>query len=206
MPKPLELTARYGKLTVLPTERRNGKVRAICDCGNERWCLPHHLENGNTKCCKSCLDYSAHARKPDGKTHRPEYWVWESMIRRCHDPRAKGYANYGARGIVVCERRHTFENFFADMGPRPGGRREYSVERVDNDGPYSPENCEWLRLGLQVRNTRRNRLVVYRSKPVRFFDLTKQMTERERETRRSRIDAHGWSIEDAIDIPIGVRR
>lgn len=206
MPKALELATRYGKLTVFPNERRIGKVRAVCDCGNERWCEPHQLANGNTKCCKACLDYSALASKPNGKTHRPEYWVWDAMVRRCHDPKNKGFANYGARGIQVCDRWHTFENFLADMGPRPGGKREFSVERRDNDGPYSPKNCRWLPIGRQTENTRRSRLVTYHGNRVRFFDLTRRMSRDERETRRTRMDAHGWTADEAIDIPIGGRR
>lgn len=207
MPKKLELSPRYGKLTIFPEDRLGGQVRAVCDCGKERWCIPAQLVKGNTKCCKDCLDYSAIAKKADPKTARPEYWVWDQMIRRCHAPSNKAFGNYGGRGIFVCERwRDSFEDFYADMGPRPGGKREFSIERVDNDGPYSPENCRWVRIEVQPRNTRRNRVVTYRGRRVRLLDLCAGMDADEIETRRQRIDGHGWSVEDAIDIPIGVRR
>lgn len=206
MPNALELLPTYGKLTLVSDKRVNGKVLAVCECGNERWCIPWQLASGNTKSCKECLDYSANAAKPDGKTHKPEYWVWDSMMRRCHDPKSNGYASYGGRGIVVCERWHTFENFYADMGPRPGGKREFSVERIDNDGPYSPENCKWLPLVMQGANKRNNKFVVYHGRRVKFLDLCPGRSADEIENIRTRIDKCGWSAEEAFDVPIGVRR
>ena len=79
------------------------------------------------------------------------------MIARCTRPRSHKYRLYGARGIVVCERWLTFANFYADMGPRPSPR--HSIDRIDNDGPYAPENCRWALPMEQSRNRRGNRLV-----------------------------------------------
>lgn len=99
-------------------------------------------------------------READGRVIA-EYWVWNGMRQRCSNPNHVEYQNYGARGIVVCDRwqrgeggQSAFLCFLADMGRRPS--KGYSIERRDVDGPYSPSNCFWATSHEQSRNTRRN--------------------------------------------------
>ena len=100
--------------------------------------------------------------KTHGMSNRSEYWIWKSMRSRCNNVKTENYKNYGGRGIKVCKRWDSFENFYKDMGPRPSS--EYSIERLDNDGNYEPSNCKWGTREEQQNNMRSNVLITYQDK------------------------------------------
>lgn len=116
-----------------------------CVCGKERAVISLSLHAGKSKSC-GCMTRVTH-----GMHKSPEYGIWRSMKNRCHIKKHKGYRNYGARGIKVCERwLNSFENFYADMGPRPSP--EHSIDRKNNNGNYEPGNCRWATNDVQHRN------------------------------------------------------
>lgn len=93
-----------------------------------------------------------------------EYHTWTSMRQRCRNPRNQAFKHYGGRGILVCKRWDSFDNFIADMGPKPSP--EHTIEREDVNGNYEPPNCVWLHKTRQARNKTTTRLVIYGSRKM----------------------------------------
>lgn len=127
------------------------------------------------------------------KNPHPLYTVWQGMRRRCLTPTYRQWSDYGGRGITICDRWESFETFVADMGERPRG---YTLDRVDNDGPYSPENCRWASRKEQQLNRRNTIYVDVRGEAYRLQDLA-DVSGHKPETIRARIDK-GLSYEEVI--------
>jgi hypothetical protein len=133
----------------------------------------------------------------------PEYRIWVGINRRCHSPAGRDYHRYGGRGIYVCDRwrsrgvkksREQFEAFLQDMGRRPSPA--HSLDRIDNDGPYSPENCRWATAAEQNANRRGARLVEWRGKLINLSALARSLGLSEA-TVDSRL-RRGWTLEEAV--------
>lgn len=164
---------RFGRLTVLgdapdivsPSGFAAKAACVRCDCGVEKVVRAGDLKNGYTTSC-GCFQREitavriAERSTTHGKTHTNLYRTWSSMKSRCSDESNASYQDYGARGIVVCDRWlgvDGFANFRADVGEKP--TPNHSLDRIDNDGPYSPDNVRWATIYQQCNNRRSSRLV-----------------------------------------------
>lgn len=126
------------------------------------------------------------------------------MIQRCYNEKSASYKNYGGRGIRVCSRwRESFENFYADMGERPSD--EHSIERLDANKDYHPDNCVWATRKVQARNKRNNRLGVYGGKTITLAELS-EITGIPSSTLRKRVAVLGYSFEKAASLGTGGKK
>jgi hypothetical protein len=182
---------RYGRLTVIGNAKGGWLCR--CDCGAEKVVRTQALKSGSTQSC-GCYQAAVRTRaRSHGMTHDPIYRLWVSMMDRCYRSNVPNFRFYGARGITVCERWHTFQNFHADMGDRPEGT---SLDRIDNSRGYEPENCRWSALTAQSRNTRRNRHLTLNGRTATVAEWS-EITGLSPQTIASRL-RRGKSVEEAL--------
>lgn len=182
-------------------ERRSRYWLCICECGSERTVFRSNLVTGRSKSC-GCFNLE---KVKEGRKHgmagSPEAKAWGAMKQRCLNPNNPKYASYGGRGITVCDRwRESFESFYEDMGARPSP--EHSIDRVDNDGPYSPENCRWATRTEQARNQGTNRPISFRGETLCLSEWAER-TGLQYDTLKARLQ-YGWTVEDALTRPLRV--
>lgn len=142
----------FCRLTVQSEWVRRGKYiywLCRCSCGSKKFVRAGHLVRWRVL---SCGCWRIQSRFKHGKHGTPEYYIWNAMKQRCSNPKDKAYRNYGGRGISVCDKWLKFEGFIEDMGNRP--HKALTIERVNNDLGYCPENCKWDTRTAQNLNRR----------------------------------------------------
>ncbi len=166
-----------------------------CKCGTEKPILSSNLTSGNSRQCFWC---GIKGREKHGRTDTPEWVIWHGMLARCQNANRPDYSRYGGRGIAVSKRWLKFVAFFDDMGMRLSDA--HSIERVDNDGDYCPENCCWATRAQQARNTSRNRLLTHNGQTLCLADWA-AITGIAFKTLHQRL-TRGWSVERALTTPV----
>lgn len=212
----VSLGHEYGRLTVLAGPfKSDGRgpwmVSCRCECGADKIAQFKLIANGHVQSC-GCLgpekaaqrnrDRTKHGHATSAERPTPTYRSWCSIKTRCLNPNTEGYAKYGARGIDICERwRDSFDNFLADMGPRPS--LAHTVDRRKGNLGYFPGNCRWATKREQAEN---RKTTVW----LEHDGATKTLTQLAREagmsagTLHSRLEM-GWTLEVAISTPVKSR-
>jgi hypothetical protein len=199
----------FGRLTVLSFSHLDSGQRTYwrcqCTCGNTHVGQGHKLTSGELV---SCGCYQKERQRESGRQHRTHghghgtqaYKAWQSLKDRCLNPKHRQYSEYGGRGITVHEPWITsFETFLADMGEPPEGM---SLDRINNNGPYAPDNCRWTTRYVQQNNQRSTHRITAFGRTQSLSDWALEV-ELPRETLAYRI-RYGWPIEEALTIPKGI--
>lgn len=196
---------RFGRLVVQRLDHYNDRHvpywECQCDCGKTHIVCGTSLTRGYTRSCGCFHDEMARNRATKhGDTHTGLYYVWQSMLKRCSDLHNKNYKNYGGRGIAVCLDWHDYKEF-RSWALKTGYKKGLSIDRIDNNGNYCPENCRWATRSQQNDNTRRTIKIKYHNKTQSLTAWCKELGLK-RDTIYARIHSYGWPIQKAFNTTI----
>jgi hypothetical protein len=178
--------------------------RCRCKCGTVKDVQQTHLGSGKSTKCSKCSNHGvSNGRYSHGMANTRVYKIWADMIGRCNRPSNSAYADYGGRGITVCDSWvNSFESFYADMGDPPTPK--HSIDRREVNGDYEPSNCRWATMTEQARNRRNNKILTYEGQSLCLTEWSEK-TGISFAALQSRID-RGWSVKESLTIPHGHTR
>jgi len=168
----------FGRLTVLKEtdERSNGgaiKYLCRCECGNLKIISGTALRSGVTISC-GCYNHDVITKFGKSVYKEKLYSVWNGIKNRCRNPNDRAYKNYGGRGITICRQWEKDYQIFREWAFENGYKNGMWIDRIDNDGPYSPENCRWSTSKEQSKNKRTSVFVMYKGKRMNLADAAEQ--------------------------------
>lgn len=205
--KQLNLTGkRFGKLVAIKTagKTKNGAYlwKCKCDCGNEIIANVGNMKNGHTKSC-GCLrvDRCKTNFTKHGLEHTRLYGIWSDMRLRCYDEKNIAYHRYGGRGITICDEWKNDVKAFYDWATANGYKDSLTIDRIDNDGNYCPENCRWATVKEQASNRRSNILVTHNGKTQTMKEWANEVGIPYKVVW-ARVQKLGWSAERALTDPV----
>jgi hypothetical protein len=189
---------KFGRLIAMNEHGKSVSNRVTwlcqCDCGREKIVESKKLVSGHTKSC-GCLNTERITKH--GMSRTKIYNVWHDMINRTTNPLYKRWKDYGGRGITVCEQWRKFENFYADMGGIP---QDMTLERINNDEGYNPNNCKWASYHEQFQNRRTTKIIEFSGEKLSLTEWAKK-TGISLSTLRGRLKL-GWSIESCFSTSV----
>lgn len=196
---------RFGRLVAIKQVAKNTSGHQMwlckCDCGRETIVDYHNLKNNHTKSC-GCLqrESTANSNTTHGLRKTRLYRTWHHMRERCYYPKDKRYANYGGRGIAVCDEWNKDFQAFYEWAMANGYREDLSIDRIDVNGNYEPSNCRWATTEEQANNRQSNRRITIGGETLTLSEWSKRSNIK-RATFYARIKK-GWSEEKALFTPV----
>ena len=203
MSKFIDITGkRYNNLFVIEFDKELNKWKCRCDCGNITYVSKSNLMYGGVKSC-GCLRHKP--RFTHNLSHTKIYQIWNGMKNRCYNRNLSDYKNYGARGIYVCDEwKNSFETFY-EWAIKTGYKEGLTIERIDNNDIYKPDNCKWITKGEQVNNRRNCCLYTYQGKTQNLAQWCKEL-ELDYALMHDRIRMKKWDFEKAIKTPVDISK
>ncbi len=198
----------YWKVIEFAFSRRGKKLFLCeCKCGTRRVVLAAGLRRGTSKSCGCFRNFITIKRSTiHGAAKRlfrlSEYTTWKAMIQRCENPNNNSYYRYGGRGIIVCQRWKSFQNFFSDMGKKPF--QKFTLDRINNDGNYEPSNCRWADYLTQANNSSQNIILTFNGTSAGISAWSKICGLPSR-LIRERVN-HGWTVARSLTQPTQKQR